>query len=101
MRVRPLQPDRYRLDYAELCEAGFRLLERTYPLVVDVLEYFEFALRRRPAEAGEPCLAFVDQGRDLRLLMTPATPNYPSLRVLFEITERRDYVWHVSAADPA
>ena len=66
MRVRPLQPDRYRLDYAELCEAGFRLLERTYPLVVDVLEYFEFALRRRPAEAGEPCLAFVDQGRDLR-----------------------------------
>jgi hypothetical protein len=97
MSARPLPPDQFRVDYSELCEAGFDQLTKTHPLVIDVLGYFDFALKRRPWEAGEPCPAFPD--KDLRLMLTPRTSHYPSLRVLFEIAGRVVTVWHVAAAE--
>ena len=86
MSARPLPPDQFRVDYAESCEACFDKLEKTYPLIIDVLGHFDFVFKRRPWEAGEPCPAF--EGRDIRLMLTPQTPHFPPLRVLFEITGR-------------
>ena len=99
MQVRRPPSDEFRLEFSELCEAGFNRLAEDYPLIFDVYEFFEFALKRLPSQRGEATPAFPDTDRQLLLLMTPPTRNYPSLRVLFEITGRTVLIWHICVAD--
>jgi hypothetical protein len=80
-----------------LFEAAYYRLERTYPYVFEAFDEIDHELRRLPYSAGEPLDVFV--GRDMRVMVTPKTRRYPSLRVLYEIEDPRVVCWHVSERD--
>lgn len=93
MQLRPASDRRFALTYSETFEAGFYRLLASNPFLHDAQDYVEWALQRTPHIVGEPSPAF--EGRDLRLMLTPGTPRYPALRVLYEIAERTVKCWHV------
>lgn len=96
MRLNPT-PSRFFVKVTELFDAGYYRLEKSYPYVVEAFEEIDHELKRLPFSAGERLDGF--EGREMRVLVTPKTRRYPSLRVLYEIEDPRVVCWHVSERD--
>jgi hypothetical protein len=93
MQLNP-HSNRFRLSYSAVFEAAYYAIQAKHPFLLEAMDYVHWLLERTPYSEGEPCYAFED--RDIRVLLTPKTPRYPSLRVLFEIVDPRVHCYHIS-----
>lgn len=79
---------------SEVYDAAVRHLLAKHPLATIPLANMDLHLKRDPEDSDET-LSIWD-GRDMRLLKSPETRNYPALRLLYEIEEPPLVVrWHL------
>lgn len=98
MRVRdPSDQPPFSIGHSELFEEAVFALQRQFPFVDEGIQNLEWMLRRSPF-GNEKCPAF--EGRDIFIVASPRTPRAPSFRVLYEVYERRVYLWHLSVREP-
>ena len=87
-------PKRFHVVYSEIFEAGIYRLEHEFPFIMEALDDVDLWLERSPEQAGETISIFPE--RYIMLMATPKTRRYPSLRILYEINEKRVVCWHAS-----
>jgi hypothetical protein len=97
MRVRDRsdQPP-FSIGHSELFETAVYALQRQFPFIDEGVQYLEWSLGRTPFN-NERCPAFDE--RDIFIAVSPRTPRAPSFRVLYEVFDRRVFLWHLSVRE--
>jgi hypothetical protein len=98
LRLNP-HPARFHVRHADLYESCVRRILRDNPYADEALQLLEWSLERVPYSEGER-LAEPYPDRPIYFTVTPATPRYPALRVLYEIVDPPVYCWHVAEWEP-
>jgi hypothetical protein len=97
MRTRdPSEQPPYSISHSELFEEAVYALQRQFPLIDEAAQNLEWMLRRAPLN-NERCPAF--EGRDMFIAVSPKTSRSPSIRVLYEVGDRKVFLWHLSVRE--
>lgn len=98
MRTRaPSERPPFSISHSELFEEAVYALQRQFPFIDDGVQNLEWLLRRSPFN-NERCPAF--GGRDLFIGVGTRTLRSPSFRVLYEVRDRKIFLWHLSVREP-
>ncbi len=75
---------------------GLQPLQRQFPFIDEGVQNLEWLLGRAPFN-NERCPAF--EGRDMFIAVGPKTPRSPSFRVLYEIRDRKIFLWRLTVRE--